>query len=266
MSEQTTAPENQPAPPLFYKRPVPLRGTVHTDFKVRPDNHFEFAAGVNSLPISTPEFVLASRHYPIIFIGDEKPVPLAVVGINPDTNLYIDEDGYWEVGQYVPAYVRRYPFILLNDGGPDGKAGLGIDEEGGVSTHPDARVLFPNGEAVDQENPPEVIKEALGLCEQFHGAFLQTEQVIAHIHEAGVLEDRSLGIRDDDGKERDIGQFKAINEDKFKELPDATINEWRKNGALSAAYFHLASLNNWDNIFFRAQMREQNKKITIVDA
>ena len=265
MSEQSNASENQAAPPMFYKRPVPLRGTVHKDFKVRPDNQFDFAANVNSIPVSTPEFVLASRHYPIIFLG-EKPVPLAVVGINPDSNLYVDADGLWEVGQYVPAYVRRYPFILLNDGGPDGKAGLGIDEEGGASTRENARVLFPEGSEFDQENPPEVIKEALGLCEQFHGAFLQTEQVMNLIDEADVLENRSLGIRDDDGKERDIGQFRAINEDKFRDLSDATINEWRKKGALSVAYFHLASLNNWDNIFFRAQMREQNKKIGLLDA
>src|SRR5437763_7833859 len=111
---------------MFYSRPLPLSVQYHATFKIRPENDFSFAAKANAIPLTVPEFVMAARDYPIIFIGDEL-VPTAAVGLASGENLFIDVKGQWEWGRYVPAYVRRYPFILLGAAETDEKLQVGID-------------------------------------------------------------------------------------------------------------------------------------------
>ena len=112
--------QDQQRPPLFYTDPTPLTPSTHGKIKVRADRDFLFAKDTNAVPLTTPEFVLAARHYPIVFVGDEL-VPTAALGFRPDQNLFVSEDGNWERRCYIPAYVRRYPFILL--GRQDDEAG-----------------------------------------------------------------------------------------------------------------------------------------------
>jgi hypothetical protein len=238
--------DEAPPPPLFYSRPAPLSAQAHRTFKVRSETDFSFAAGTNAVPITVPEFVMAARHYPIIFIGDEL-VPTVALGLRPEDNLFISVKGEWEPGQYVPAYVRRFPFILL--GGPDDeRLQLGIDEAA-ASSKSDARALF------DGEKETDAVRNALNLCEQFHGAYLHTAGFSAALVETGLAETRSLDVTMADNQTMNIGSFLAVNEEKFKQLPDKTFLEWREKGWLHAIYFHLQSLNNWEFLLARASAR-----------
>src|SRR5262245_17306840 len=63
---------NAPAPPpLFYTQPEPLLAGAHKDFKIRPEKDFSFAARTNTIPLTAPEFALASRHFPILLLGPD---------------------------------------------------------------------------------------------------------------------------------------------------------------------------------------------------
>jgi len=233
-------------PPLFYKRPLPLSAQYHASVKIRPVMDFTFAAETNAVPVAVPEFVMAARHYPIIFIGDDL-VPSVALGLRPNDNLFVDVKGAWEVGQYIPAYVRRYPFILLGEQG-DERLQLGIDDEA-RSNKEDALPLFQDGKETD------VVREAIGLCEQFHAAYRFSLDCMKAIKAADIIESRSLEVTLPDGEKLNVGNFLAVNEEKFKAVPDATILDWRAKGWLHAVYFHLQSLNNWDSLLARNAFR-----------
>ena len=107
---QDTTPVGQK---LFYRQPELLNFEAHGALGLRvPDRPFEFARKSRALPVTLSEIASAQKHFPIVFSDLENPVPLAVVGTIDDVNLFIDEQGQWERGTYIPAYVRCYPFAL----------------------------------------------------------------------------------------------------------------------------------------------------------
>ncbi|WP_448968297.1 SapC family protein, partial [Klebsiella grimontii] len=63
-------------------------------------------------PLTVEEFPQAARHFPIIFSTGESPVPLALMGLNEGVNTFVDGEGNVDPGIYLPAYARRYPFML----------------------------------------------------------------------------------------------------------------------------------------------------------
>ena len=107
-SPATTA---TPGLPLFYGTPLPVRFPEHRNLGLRADGHYRFAAASPALPLTVPEFAAAGRVYPIVFAQDEAAMPLAVTGLAAGRNLFVSPDGAWRPGCYVPAYLRRYPFI-----------------------------------------------------------------------------------------------------------------------------------------------------------
>jgi hypothetical protein len=248
VSDKAAQPSNddQQRPPMFYESPVPLSASTHATFKIRPELDLRHAAKVNAVPVTGPEFVMAARCFPIIFVGDEL-IPTAALGLQPDENLFVNADGEWDRFSYVPAYVRRYPFILLGQQGAE-RLQLGIDEKA-ISDKPDARALF------EGEKETETVRNALSMCDQFHQAYLFTRDFSKAMKESKLVEERSLDVQVADGSKLNVGTFNAINEEKFKNLADSTILEWRKKGFLHCVYFHLQSLNNWDTLLAKANDR-----------
>lgn len=233
--------------PLFYTLPEPLVRTGHKDLKIRPEWHFGHTAGSNTIPITAPEFSMAARHYPIIFIG-ETLVPVVAVGLTAGKNAFVGEDGGWEDGYYIPAYARRYPFILLGKE-TDERLQIGVDSKA-KSDHEEARALF-NAEGEETE----AVKDALSLSEQFHQAYLFTVELAKAISEADIIEDRAIEVEVGADELANMGTFKAVSEEKLRALPDETFLEWRKKGFLPAIYFHLQSLTTWQNLITRAALQ-----------
>jgi hypothetical protein len=235
-------------PPMFYTRPEPVRAENHAGMSIRPEFDFSFAAHINTVPVTVPEFMMIGRHYPIMFLGPEL-VPTAALGFNPQLNLFVNAAGEWAMGQYVPAYVRRYPFILL---GAEGNEFLHLGIDGvAASAKPGARALFENAEQT------ETTKKAVELCEQFHQAYMFTREFSKALLDAGVIEERALEIETSPGQKTQLGSFQRVSEDKFRQLPDATVLEWFKKGYLYAVYFHLQSMNNWELLMARNALVSQ---------
>lgn len=229
-------------PPLFYHEPVAVTADRHGDKKIRAADDYSYATETNAVPITLPEFVLASRHYPIVFVGAEL-VPTVALGFRQDQNVFVDEQGKWERFCYVPAYVRRYPFILL--GKPeDERLQLGVDSPA-ASDNPNGRALF------EGEKETQAVTEALDLCQQFHGAYQATAEFSQMLKDSDLIEERSLEVDLPNDEKLDIGAFASINEQKLREVSDDRFLEWRKKGWLAAMYFHVASLNNWEQVMGR---------------
>jgi len=102
--------------PLFYKNIAPLTSARHSSYSIDAVEGFEYARETNSVYISAGEFGRAAKYYPIVFAGDGDDVfPVVLLGYKEKENLFLKEDGGWDA-DYIPSYVRRYPFVPANTG------------------------------------------------------------------------------------------------------------------------------------------------------
>ncbi|MEQ1496782.1 MAG: SapC family protein, partial [Novosphingobium sp.] len=106
-----SAPQSNPLP-LFYKDLMPLNSRDHASWSSRTTETAAWMVGQHAIPLTAEEFVQASRHFPIVFSIADNPVPLALMGLNEGVNTFFDDEGKISGPVYVPAYARRYPFML----------------------------------------------------------------------------------------------------------------------------------------------------------
>jgi len=231
--------------PLFYSRIEALHPERHAALAIKADGNYAFARRANSVPINAIEFGMASRNYPIVFSTDARGVPVAVLGLQAGENLFVDANGQWEPGQYIPAYVRRYPFIALapkesRDYALCVDVGSPLLEEGGE------RKLF-----VDRQ-PTELTKKALEFCHTFQTQIDATRQFVEALEKHGLLVERAAKVNLQSGQNRSLSGFRLIDERKFNTLPDDVFLDWRKRGWIGLIYAHLASQSCWSHLVERA--------------
>src|SRR4051794_8564906 len=105
-------PPANPSLPLFYSGLEPLSSSQHSNYKVRERSDAKHLANVHAVPLTSDEFVSAQLFYPIVFSSGENSVPLGLMGLNEGVNVFFDESGEMIGETYVPAYARRYTFML----------------------------------------------------------------------------------------------------------------------------------------------------------
>ncbi|MCI0431592.1 MAG: SapC family protein [Rhodospirillales bacterium] len=231
--------------PLFYTAPRPLDSRRHAGKRLRAGANFGFARATNSIPLNGIEFLLAVKHYPIVFTAGEPALPVAVVGLRERENLYLRPDGGWEPGVYIPAYVRRYPFIFLEDR-ERGQFVLCIDESAEALSETEGELLFEG----DQPGPAGT--RGRDFCTAFQGQAQATRAFADAVVAAGLLVENRAQVVLRDGRALGVGGFRVIDEAKFNALPDETILDWRRKGWLALVYCHLISTSNWANLVDRA--------------
>jgi hypothetical protein len=92
---------------LFYSNIKTLNSNEHSGLFLRYDTGYGFAAKVNAVPLTTVEFTKAAAEYVIVFAGEQNAItPYAVLGINDNENLFVDEKGNFKTSN-IPAFVRR---------------------------------------------------------------------------------------------------------------------------------------------------------------
>src|SRR6478752_1271314 len=112
MTRMATAAPTQNLP-LFYKALEPLNVTQHGNMKVRAIPATPDIIATHAIPLTVDEFTLVQRHYPIVFSIGESPIPMALMGLNEGVNVFLTDDGRpQDPAIYIPAYIRRYPFLL----------------------------------------------------------------------------------------------------------------------------------------------------------
>ncbi|MDJ0948018.1 MAG: SapC family protein [Alphaproteobacteria bacterium] len=225
--------------PLFYKQPEPLSPERHGAKSLRPLESYGIAANTNALPLNAVEFPLAARHYPIVFTQADPAMPVAVVGLRTDQNLFVSaSDGSWADNAYIPAYVRRYPFIFM-DGPDDGQYILCVDETSELLVDGEERPLF------DGEKPSDVADNALKFCSSFHRQYTLTQAFAQGLAEKDLLMPNQAKVKLPSGEELGLGGFRIVDENKFNGLADEVFLDWRKKGWIGLIYAHFFSGANW---------------------
>ena len=250
-----TAPQN-PALPLFYKDLVPLNSQQHANWKTRSTDKATWLAGINSIPLTVEEFPQAQRHFPIIFTAGENPIPLALMGMNEGVNVFVDEDGTVNTPVYIPAYARRYPFMLARLRPDAEELSLCVDPTSDlVGELDEGNPLFSDGE------PAEATKSMLQFCENFEIAGTKTGNFIAELKKHDLLMDGELNI--DVGADRPFNYrgFQMVNEEKLREVRGDVLRQWNQNGLLPLIYAHLFSLELVRDIFGRQMAQGKGPKV-----
>ena len=229
--------------PLFYRQPETLTAARHADLRLRPGG-YRFAQEANAIPLTIIEFGAAMRHYPIVFAAGDG-FPVAVLGLDR-SNGFVTGDA-WAEDTYVPAYVRRYPFVFV-DRSEDSFV-LAIDRAaphvvaGGAEGEP----LFAAGK------PTDMIANILTFCRDFHGAHIQTDAFVEALLAEELLVDQHADARLDSGQALHLRGFKIVDRARFDALADAVVLDWHRKGWLALIHFHFLSLDRFADLLARAE-------------
>lgn len=247
-STTNAAPET--ALPMFYGAPRPLDRARDSKLCLSRPKNFKFAANTNAIPLLIDEFPMAAAYYPIVFAKGSNPIPAAVVGLRNDDNLFLDKEGKWQNGAYLPAYVRRYPFILMDD--PSQKQYvLCIDEKCETLGEQGEYPLF---EADGQ--PSSFTKGAMEFCATLRQQGEGTDEFVNALKEFDLLTQNDAQIDMRDGSHLQLNGFLVIDPKKFDALPDNVFMHWRRKGWLGLVYAQLLSSHRWQNLVDLMQNRK----------
>lgn len=241
---------------LFYERPVPLNRTEHKDLRIKPIPNLKFAGAVHSVPLTGVEFPAAARDLPILF-GGVTPAdagPMVLLGLRQNENLYINDAGQWEANVYIPAFVRRYPFVLAEK--PVGAEGddftVFLDEAyEGFGTSEGDRLFKEDG------SDTELLTNAVKFLGEFQQHIARTQWFMEQLRKHDLLEPRNIRLEKKDGQSINLNGLFVVNEDKLRQLDEKTTHEFLREGVLGWIYAHLLSLSNIDRVSLRLSQREQ---------
>jgi len=259
-----TAPANNL--PLLYNQLEPLSSSQHGQLKARTRDSAPFLVNVHAIPITSDEFILCQRHYPIVFSVGENPVPLVLMGLNEGVNVFIDDEGKPRGEYYIPAYARRYPFMLARLRPEADELSLCFDPTSDVIGD------FEEGTPLFEEGKPSAATSALlKFCEDFEMSAQRTAAFMKEVKEADLLMDGevSIQVNNENGEPAPpfiYRGFKMVSEEKLRDLRGDALRKMNQNGMLPLLFAHLFSLQLIREIFGKqveqGKMPQPNPPIT----
>jgi hypothetical protein len=225
---------------LIYERAVPVNPQQHGKVSVKSGADYGFAKLVNSVPLMAAEFEPASAEYAIVFTGQDKEImPAALLGVRDQENLYVDDKGAWNA-KYIPAFVRRYPFVFSSDDKGETFT-LCVDEDfAGVNREGLGERLFDSaGERTQYLNT------VLGFLQAYQAQFVATRAFCQRLVELDLLEAMRADFTLRSGQRISLGGFMAVNRQKLRALPGDTLARLAASGELDLIYAHLHSQRNF---------------------
>ncbi|MDF7777294.1 SapC family protein [Sphingomonas sp. AOB5] len=242
-----SAPQSQSLP-LFYNDLVPLSSQIHSEYRLRAADKAPFLVGQHAVPLTVEEFPLAQRFLPIVFSVGDEPVPLGLFGLNEGVNVFFDDTGKLvDDNFYVPAYIRRYPYLLARLRPESDELSLCFDPT------TDTIGAFEDGEKLfDGDQPSELTKGILDFARNFEEAGQRTAQFMKELKELDLLMEGEVSIQPDQAAQPFVYRgFQMVDENKLNEMRGDQLRKIVQNGMLPLIYAHLFSLGQMREVFGR---------------
>lgn len=224
---------------LFYERAVPVSAARHRDVAIARHRDFRFACAATAVPVTTAELATASDEYAVVFVGEGEEVAMAtILGVRDGENLFVDAEGRWQ-GRYVPAFVRRYPFVFAG-GGEGERLTLCLDEAcEAVNREGRGERLFDRaGERTSY------LANLLDFMQRYQAALQRTRAFAKRVDELGLLRNVQAQLQLGDAGRIGLRGFRTVDRERLKALPTETVQELFAADGLEALYLHLASLRH----------------------
>jgi len=240
------------APP-GYGVVVPFNKESHSQLAVKEEQRFLFARNLNAIFATITEFVQCARSYPIVFStlkDGEEYVPMAVTGLATGENRFIDEQGNWQAGAYVPAYVRRYPFCVVEiqaESDTTPQQLVCVDEAALVET--DNSFFEANGE------PSEAWQQFQNFMQEYESSRIATQAFTSKLAEHDLFEVFEAKAMHVSGQEYHMINMYRINEKKLKKLTAKVLRELMNKNYMYFIYAHLMSLDNFQLLLDREKQK-----------
>ena len=234
---------------IFYQNPIVIDRVVHKDLRLKMQSKgFTYASKTNSIPVANVEFALSCHDYPIVFVTDDSGsgIPVVLTGLRNDENVFVNEHGKWDAS-YIPAFVRRYPFVLqTNDASEDYSVMIdadaaGFGEEGGERLFDDAGTNT------------EFLNSTLALIDQFRIHTEHTVDFVKQLRQLDLLVPRIINAVTQKGEALQMDGFSVVDEARLNALNDADLLMIAKNGNLASIHAHLISLSQIQNLLGRTE-------------
>lgn len=227
---------------IFYGNIIPLDRDNHRDFSFDVgDDRFRFAATSHVVPAVFDEFVAAAAHLPIVFLpGVSAPVPVFLVGLRAGKNALVSGEGRW-LGNYIPAYLRRYPLMF---GEIEGRDPITCIDSSYAPPHdkPGERIFSHEG----AELP--VLVERMTLMNEFFHAAKRGESAVATLVQLDLLRPVTIDAKFESGESLALHGMLTVDAGRLSELSSDDFLRLRNEGLLPAIYAHMMSLNAIDGV------------------
>lgn len=234
--------------PLFYNQLEPLSSQAHADYRVRQARLAPFLVDTHAVPITVEEFPMVQRRMPIVFSQGDDAVPLGLLGLNEGVNVFFDETGKLiEEGLYIPAYIRRYPYLLARLRPDSDELSLCFDPTSDtIGSFDDGEPLFVDGE------PSELTKAILQFNEQFEQAGQRTGLFMKELRDLKLLIEGEISIQPEGAPQPFVYRgFQMVDEKKLSELRGDQLRKIVQNGMLPLIHAHLFSMGLMRDLFER---------------
>ena len=224
---------------LIYETATPLNSRKHAEWSIDTRPNYTFAAKVNSVPLMAVEIMHAASEYPVVFGGTgDHVMPAAILGLRNGENIFVNGEGEWRAS-YIPAFVRRYPFVFSS--ADEGKTfALCVDEQfPGLNQEGRGENLFTEGK------PSPYVDGVLKFLQQYQAEFARTKAFCAKLKEHNLLEPMQAQVTMDSGERVSLTGFSVVDRARLKTLTSEALSELARSDELELLYAHLYSMRNF---------------------
>lgn len=238
---------------FLYEQPELLTSEEHGDLGfTAPQRPFDHVRTVRAIPLTIVEFGSAQRHYPIIFSNLENPVPLAIVAVLDDVNLFVDDEGQWDSQCYLPSYLRCYPFTVATQKQDSGKMAIVVDRAAASVTENPEYPFF------DGDKPTERTEALIQFCAQYEAERQRTAEFCRQLKELELLSlHRSTHKPEGSDESLPLADYLSVDAAKLNELPSDIVYDLHKSGRLASIYLQIYSHENWRHLMARRELRKR---------
>ncbi|BAF71298.1 SapC family protein [Sulfurovum sp. NBC37-1] len=220
----------------MYKNIEILNKKEHKSFSYTPATDLIYAKDLNLIPITFSEVKSLCCEFPIVIIMQgNTPQLMILTGV--ESNGAINENGKWK-GKYIPSFLRRYPFTLIQDEANE-TLHIGFDSESGLFNSDEGNALFDSEGA-----PTDILENMKNFLAAYHEENQITENILKHLKEKGLVDAAEFTIKRENEEKQKVDGFFIINKQKFFKQEDAFLLEAVKNGWMEIIELHTLSLEN----------------------
>jgi hypothetical protein len=238
---------------LFFTDPRIVSLESHGTARVRPDLGTGYTRDTAYVPLTLSDIPEAAKSYPIVFLASDAISPVAILGLE-HRNYFLDEKGAWLSHDYVPAYVRQYPFVFQQSS-PEGELMLSADDPAiDFAGGGEGPLLYEDGKV------SAFTQKAFEFCTAFHREYQVTRQLCETLVKLRLITSRQVDTKLGNGRALRLDEIGTVDEAKFKALPAREILKLHEQGLLGIAYYIMQSQSNWRRLL---DLAEENEAVAI---